>query len=238
MKEKIKLFALAWTFGIAGGLILLILRIFGRLKLRGNIISAKEPNKGLLLISNHPSLWEAAIFPFLFFPNYLWDASFVPLSTPDKKNFYDKRWFIFFRPICIPISREEGSNEAAALKKIVKSLQEGRIVIIFAEGGRTYRGQEFRKSQIKKKTIRPFQSGVGLIARLSKAPIVPVWTEGGQNIIPNKSCESVKMQPFCPRIWNKMAINAGSPLQIPEKMTSRDITLWLEEKLLDLADSF
>lgn len=237
MKEKIKLFALAWTFGIAGGLILLILRIFGRLELRGNIIRAKEPNKGLLLISNHPSLWEAAIFPFLFFPNYLWNTSFVPLSTPDKKNFYDKRWFIFFRPICIPISREEGSNEAVALKKIVKGLQEGRIVILFAEGGRTYRGQEFRKSQIKKKKIRPFQSGVGLIARLSKAPIIPVWTEGGQNIIPNKSCESVKMQPFCPRIWNKMTINASAPLQIPDKMKSREIASWLEEKLLDLADS-
>ena len=236
MNNKIKLFALAWTFGIVGGLMLLVLRIFGRLYLRGSIIGDKEPNKGLLLISNHPSLWEAAIFPFLLFPNYLWDLSFVPLSTPDKKNFYDKRWFVFFRPICIPISREEGSNEAATLKKIVKSLQEGRIVILFAEGGRTYRGQEFRKSQIKKKKIRPFQNGVGLIARLSKAPIVLVWTEGGQNIIPNKSCESVKIQPFCPRIWNKMTIDASVPLQIPEKMMSRDITLWLEEKLLGLAD--
>lgn len=236
MKEKIKLFALAWTFGIAGGLILLILKIFGRLELRSNIISTKKPNKGLLLISNHPSLWEAAIFPFLFFPNYLWNSSFVPLSTPDKKNFYDKRWFIFFRPICIPISREDGGNEVSALKKIIKSLQDGKIVILFAEGGRTYRGQEFRESKSGKNKIRRFQSGVGLIAHQSKAPIVLVWTEGGQNIIPNISCDTAKMQPFCPRIWNKTTINASYPLQIPDKMKSREITSWLEEKILDLAD--
>ncbi|TAN58588.1 hypothetical protein EPN15_00585, partial [Patescibacteria group bacterium] len=102
--KKMRLMATAWTVGIIGGVIFTVLRISGRIKIKG-VLPKQPKDSGLLIISNHPSLWEAGIFPFLLFPRYLLNQRAIPFSTPDKENFYDKWWFALFRPVCVPVPR-------------------------------------------------------------------------------------------------------------------------------------
>jgi len=72
LKDRIRLFVVAWSIGVLGGLLLWLLRITARVKVEGYNRRKLDPkDKGLILIHNHPSLWEPALLPFLFFPWYL-----------------------------------------------------------------------------------------------------------------------------------------------------------------------
>ena len=233
--KKLRLMATALTVGIIGGVIFTILRIFGRIKIKGAL--PKQPkDSGLLIISNHPSLWEAGTFPFLLFPRYLWNWRAVPFSTPDKENFYDKWWFALFRPVCVPVPRGDRKAEIQALQKMISTVQEKGTLILFAEGGRTYKGEGFKESKISGKRIRPFQNGAGAIARRAKPMIVPIWTEGGDKILPNRSCGS-EFYWALPRLWKRMDVIIGQPLAAPDNLKTDELIDWLEDKLLDLADT-
>ena len=145
MKSNIRLIVMAWSIGLLGGLFLWFLRITTRVKVQGYSRSKFDPKgKGLILVHNHSSLWEPALFPFLFSPWYLFSLRFVPFSTPDKINYYDKWWFSFFRAVCIPIERGNLKGEVRALKEMKDRLADGKILILAPEGGRTFKGEEFK----------------------------------------------------------------------------------------------
>ena len=190
-----------WTVGALGGVIFSLLRIFGRIKVLGFDAKKLYPNKkGLIVIYNHPSLWEPGLIPFLFFPFFLFSLRFTPYSTPDKKNFFDKWWFYFIRCFCIPIDREKGRSKG--LRDLIRYVNEGKIVIVAPEGGRTDKGEDFKilrdgKIIIRKKSelsleennfpkIRRFQNGFSALLKFTEAPVLLVWTEGGDKVIPNK----------------------------------------------------
>lgn len=63
----------------------------------------------------------------------------------------------------LPVSY--GSQDAATLRKAVRHVKEGGLIGIFPEGTIARPPRE----------IRPFQPGVGLLARLSKAPVLVLW---------------------------------------------------------------
>ncbi len=63
----------------------------------------------------------------------------------------------------LPVSY--GSQDAATLRKAVRHVKEGGLIGIFPEGAIARPPRE----------IRPFQPGVGLLARLSKAPVLVLW---------------------------------------------------------------
>ena len=90
------------------------------------------------------------------------------------------KWF------CIPIERENEKGRFRGLRKIIKAINAGKIVLVFPEGGRTDKGEEFKvlgqdgTITIKKKgellptdtvRIRRFQKGVSGILKLTKAPV-------------------------------------------------------------------
>ena len=58
-----------------------------------------------------------------------------------------------------------GSQDAATLRQAVRHVKEGGLIGIFPEGTIARPPRE----------IRPFQPGVGLLARLSKAPVLVLW---------------------------------------------------------------
>lgn len=245
MKEKIKLLIVAWSIGLLGGLLLWLLRITARLKVQGYHVRKLDPkNKGLILIHNHPSLWEPALLPFLFFPWYFFSSRFAPLSTPDKMNYYDKWWFSFFRAVCIPIERGNLKGEARALNEMKKKLSQGRVLILAPEGGRTFKGDEYKvimDGQIEvvkdlseidledNKAVRRFKSGISWLVFNTKANVLPVWTEGGERVISNGY--SFKL-PF-PRLWRKTQIKIGEPLDL-EGLPKKEITELLEDTILKL----
>ena len=63
----------------------------------------------------------------------------------------------------LPVSY--GSQDASTLRKAVRHVKEGGLIGIFPEGA-----IERPPGQ-----IRPFQPGVGLLARLTKAPVLVLW---------------------------------------------------------------
>lgn len=245
MKEKIKLLIVAWSVGLLGGLLLWLLRITTRVKIQGyHCRKLNSKNKGLILIHNHPSLWEPALLPFLFFPVYLFSSRFAPLSTPDKTNYYDKWWFSLFRSVCIPIERGNLKGEARALSEMKKKLSQGGVLILAPEGGRTFKGDEYkviRDGQIEvvkdlseidlkdSKVVRRFKSGIGWLVFNTKATVLPVWTEGGEKVIPNEHAFKLPS----PRLWRHSQIKIGEPLNL-EELSKKEITEFLEDTILKL----
>lgn len=77
---------------------------------------------------------------------------------------------------CIPVDRDGGSD-VSAIKRVLKTLQEGKALILFPEGTRSKDG-----------SLQPPKSGVGMIACRARVPVVPVrifdshqaWGRGGR----------------------------------------------------------
>ncbi len=96
---------------------------------------------------------------------------------------------------CIPVDRD-GASDVSAIKRVLKTLQGGKALILFPEGTRSHDGS-FQKPK----------SGVGMIACRAKVPVVPVrifdshkaWGRGGH---------------FTPGV--PVSITYGKPLQVSE----------------------
>ena len=158
--------------------------LFGLLQLLRRI-KVKNPRripawrKNVLIVSNHPSLIETVLIPNLFFWEYvLHPVQFLPISTPDKKNFYDPWWFFWLRPVSIPIDRQNG-NFKDVLRAMLEVLQTGKRLILFAEGGRTFKGKEFVYSRAGHR-LRQLVGGAGLLAVKARSLILPIWVEGAE----------------------------------------------------------
>ncbi len=194
MKEKIEdliRLVLIWTVGILGGISFLLLKLFGRIKVQGyEKRKFIPPKERLIIIYNHPFLWEPAVIPFLFFPFYLFYPNLIPFSTPDTKNYYNRWWFLPFRLFSIPIERE-GRGKLESFRRLLQKMRKGRIVVIAPEGGRTFKGEEFKviesgKIMVKKsceetkksfQKIRRFKQGVFFLMKKTQATLLPIWVE-------------------------------------------------------------
>lgn len=251
MKKTIKLLLVVWTIGLLGGLFFSFLKLIGKVKIQGYEKRKLIPGlRGLILIFNHPSLWEPALLPFLFFPLYLFNSKFIPISTPDKINYYQKWWFWPIRSVCLPIERGNPREEIKFLRKAKEILNEGGIIILAPEGGRTFKGKDFktiRKGKIEitqtplkeSKRIRRFKAGISWLIVETKASILPVWTEGGEKVIPNRSFFPSAYE-LVPRLWKKEAvteIKIGEPFSFSSAASKEAIINFLENTLLRLGES-
>ena len=247
MSKDNRLRILAWTVGILGGLFFWALRATNRIKLEGLDRTTFHPKKdGLILVHNHPSLWEPLMFPFIFFPWYLFSLRYVALSTPDKENYYDKWWFFLIRPVCVAIKRGSPREEMKALKDLRTRLSQGHILALAPEGGRTFKGEQFKIIQngtiitledssqidpIKYTTVRTFKPGVRWLITNSKAQVIPIWTEGGDRVFPNH----YSFRFYFPRLWRQTIIRIGEPLDLTGVPKDK-ITEVLEESVLRLGE--
>ena len=227
---RIKLFIAVWTIGLLGGIIFRILKFFKRIEISGyEKRKLTFSKKGLIVIYNHPSLYEPVLMPFLFSPWYLFSLRLVPFSVPDKRNFYDKWWFVPFRTFCIYIERENAKETFRNIRLMINKLNEGGIIIISPEGGRTFKGDTDGFRRKGNREIRKFKSGIEYLLKKSHANILPVWIEGGEKVIPNKVSFTSTSFLF-PRIWEKVKITLGEPVKSSEINNVSD----LEEKLLSV----
>ena len=241
MKGKIKLFLVVWVIGLIGEFIFLFLLITLRIKFRGyfrflkllfKMLLGKE-KRGLILYFRHTSLCDPASLPFFFFPFYLFFPRFIPYSTSGRK-YHSKGWFSLFRPVSILIDRENAREALKTLREEIKPrLDKGGIVPLAPGGGRAFKGEEWKIIQDGKieitrswdenaKIIRRFQSGIGLLALETDANFLPVWSEGGEKIIPNQATS------FKFRFWHSLKIQIGESFQplkpdkiLPQKEISK-----------------
>jgi len=223
-----------YSVGIVLGLILFLLKITGRIKV---LHPERFPRrkKSFLLVSNHPSLADPIVVLYLFFPDMLFHPlKFTPFHTPDKNNFYNPWYFFWIRPFSISINRNSENSESGGivsfLRRMKRFLENGKRIILFPEGGRTYKGSEFCYSE-KGKRIRKLTDGVGWLAVNTGVPVVPVWMEGTDKFLPN----TPKIKFIFPRFWKKILIKIGNPLKL-DREGIEEATGKIEQLVLNLAD--
>ncbi|MDO8424785.1 MAG: lysophospholipid acyltransferase family protein [bacterium] len=235
MRERLRILFLVWTIGLVGGLIFMVLRVTGRVKISGfNRKKLKLGEKGLIVISNHPSLWEPGVIPFLFFPGYLFSLRLVPVSVVDKADYYNSGWFSPFRFACLPVERRNTKEEMKAMGKMLSHLERGGVLIIYPEAGRTFKGEEFRYSSSGER-IRCFPKGLRKLFLESGSPVLPLWTKGGDRIILNELAHPRFPHFTFPRIWRVLTIRFGDLIEV--NGTSREEVIgMLEDTLLKLGE--
>jgi len=100
----------------------------------------------------------------------------------------------------IPLERE--GIGTGALRTVLELLELGRCVVIFPEGTRSVTGE-----------LQPLKGGVGLLARKTNAPVVPVAIVGNERALRRGS-------PI-PRPV-RIALRYGEPIQIGEDETEEE----------------
>lgn len=227
-------FSPAYFVGISIGLCILILRAFGIWKVRGmeNFPTLEQKGKrGLILVSNHPSLLEPITLTSLFVHWYILRPNYAPWNIAEITN-YKRGLFRLMGSRLIFVDRKKTSSEARAILLAKKILKSGAVVIIFPEGGRTFKGpaDQFRVGKNGKK-IRAFQNGVGFLATQTQAMVLPVWVEGTDMVAPNGDIARYPML----RLWKPVSVTIGQPIIFTNGESAEQATHELERAVLDLA---
>ena len=104
-----------------------------------------------------------------------------------------------------------------SMRTMAKLLREGWSVIIYPEGTRS-----------ETDTIAPFKPGLGVIAKLAKCPVIPIFVSGGRTILPKAT--------YMPRSGT-MRISFGKPLYMHKSESAEDFTKRVETAVLALAQA-
>lgn len=229
-----------WPIGVLWGIVfevLCLLRIF-QVK---NFDHFPYPAEKIIIVANHPSVIDPFLLAGLFFGQYFWHPfKKRPAIIADKANFFDSWWFFWAQLAMIPVERGDRKKEAFCFLQVIKAIESGRPAIIFPEGGRTFKGKddEFHYSE-KRKKIRPFKGGVGLLASRTKCLIVPVWIEGSDKVVPNSKKTLWTKLSWWKLFKKGITIKIGRPIDakdFPAK-NREEITQKIVISLLKLADS-
>ena len=176
LKKTIR-FAALWVIYSLIGLGILLLYLFGRIRIRGAFAHGVRP---LVIVSNHPSLWEPVLLNWFTWPRFMWDYRYIPFSTPDASNYLGKwRWLYWFaegRFEAVP--RGDRVGEMRALIQIKKRARR-YILILFPEGTRT------RPDKIESgSTMSALKPGIGILLTSIDCTVQAMYTEGAAEVLP------------------------------------------------------
>lgn len=233
--KKVIAEAAGYGVGLSFAVLFWTLDKLGLLKVTGWERLPKELKK-IIVVSNHPSLWEPLLLSYLFCRQYIFDFKRAPYNLPDANNYY-RKWFSFLwwpiRARFIPVERDVHgvANFVTVYRAMLKVLRDGGNLIIFPEGGRTSSVTSSEKLQTspKGKKLRYFSDGAAGVALSAKAIIVPVWLDGFEKILPRGS--------WLPRIWRKCSVKIGQPIDASIiRLSKNSLNRFLEKTILALAD--
>jgi 1-acyl-sn-glycerol-3-phosphate acyltransferase len=97
-----------------------------------------------------------------------------------------------YGPLAIPIRR--GTVDTGALRRSLAALRDGRLLIVFPEGGISRDGR-----------LRPFQRGAALLAARAEAPLLPVAIVGTNDALP--------LGRMMPRL-RRVTVRVGRPVAV------------------------
>ncbi|MBI5732926.1 1-acyl-sn-glycerol-3-phosphate acyltransferase [Candidatus Jorgensenbacteria bacterium] len=184
-------------------------------------------NRGILIASNHPSLLEPLLIPVLYFRRYLLNPfRYVPWGTPDWGNFI-KPWYLWwFRCLhTIPIYRGEAASikkTREALNEIIEKLNHRNIVVLFPEGGRTFKRVESKEGEATPR-LGSLKKGFDIVVRNSDCTIMPLWVEGADKVLP-------------PGQWLPRFSKGVITFVIGEKIDAKITRHELSKKLIELSE--
>jgi len=235
MVKKLIAETVGYCVGLSLAILFWTLDKLGLLKVTGWERLPKELKK-IIIVSNHPSLWEPLALSYLFCRQYVFDFKRAPYNLPDANNYY-RQWFSFLwwpiRTRFIPVERNVYSvaNFMTVYRTILKVLDAGGNLIIFPEGGRTSSVviSGALQTSSKGKKLRYFSDGAAAVALSAKAIIVPVWLDGFEKVLPRGS--------WLPRIWRRCSIKIGEPINAGTiQLSKNSLNRLLEKTVLALAD--
>ena len=155
---------------------------------------------GALLIANHTSYADPPV---------------VGTACPRPVNFMAKAELFTIPVLGAVISRtrafpmRRGSGDRAALRRAVRLLREGNVLLIFPEGRRSPDGR-----------VLPPEHGAAFIALASGAPVVPVGVDGADRLLP---VHSPLIRPA------KVRVRFGAPLDLSRWQGQRPTRECLEQ---------
>ena len=161
----------------------LYIRLFHRIQVIG---SSRVPESGpLILVSNHQSYFDPMINNIL--------ASKRPYTGIAGSH------LIRFKPFGLLLKSygtvfvSASAGDKGALKVAIEELKKNRTILIYPEGSRTDDGQ-----------VQPFEKGLLLLIRRSRATVVPVGIDGAFDVWPRGRT--------LPRLRGGIAVAGGSPI--------------------------
>lgn len=232
LKNGLSFWCAVYPAAFVVALIFVVLRLIGWIRVRG-IEKFPRNQKSVLLVSNHPSLWEPVILGALFLPQCLIHPTrYIPWFTPDKRNYTDTWYWGMFKSRFISVPRGKCHEELRSLHELIKVLRSGGCAVLFAEGGRTSKGKKFLRSR-SGKVMRELKQGVGRVVCRTSCTVVPVWVDGAEKILP--------VGTWFPRVWRGMTITVGEsfqrePMRRPRRPDVESATGLISQCLLETAD--
>lgn len=140
-----------------------LFRIVFRARVRGTENLPKEG--AVILAANHMSNWDPPLL-----------ACFMPriVSYMAKEELFEHPVFGTAIRICYAFPVKRGAADRAAIKTAVQVLKGGHCLGLFPEGTRSRTGK-----------MKKAEAGVGLIAAMTGAPVVPAAILGTDKIFAN-----------------------------------------------------
>ncbi|MGO8748172.1 MAG: lysophospholipid acyltransferase family protein [Thermoguttaceae bacterium] len=144
------------------------------------------------------------------------DPPLISAGPPRRMNFLARKTLYGFTPFAllirsfdaIPIDLDGSPMEG--LRESIRRLKQGEMLLVFPEGSRTADGR-----------VGPFESGIGVLARHSKATIVPTAIEGAFDVWP-------KSRPYPHLRLGRVEVQFGPPLLAEEIRRYRETELVAE----------
>ncbi len=115
-----------------------------------------------------------------------------------------------------PIAVDQNGSDLSQLRQMLRHLNDHQMIGIFPEGG----------AQRENRILKPFQEGIGLLARRSEATIVPIWIEGTPQL---KHMLGHFLKP------SRSTVVFGRPFKPRKSMSHQQITDELRRRMLELA---
>ncbi len=188
--------SLYWT---CSNFMYVLFRLIWRLDVEGR--ENLPETGGVLLASNHQSLVDPPLVgccirrhSFYFAKEELFH---IPLLG----------WFLS-QMNAFPVRRFQ--NDIGAFRKAQGLLKNGQVLVLFPEGGRSRPGE-----------IRGAKRGVGMMAYLSSAPVIPVYVDNSAYFLQ----------------FRKLNVVFGTPVQFPEKSAAEpNYQEWADRVVAAIAD--
>jgi 1-acyl-sn-glycerol-3-phosphate acyltransferase len=254
--SQLRFLVVNYVLGPALGIFVCLLEAFGRIKfLHFDRFPLWEGK--LVMVSNHPSLFEPFILPLAGFPwmNFPWlfsplwtqikfslswfgelqkefslSRKLIPANVPDNNNFYGPPYWAILRGINVPIDRNGSAHATIGTTMALKRiLESGGRVLIFPEGSRTFKAiQKSGAASSDGKKLGKLKDGAAWLAIKTNARILPIWVEGADKVLPNNKF------PF-PRLWHRVIVKFGTPFSV-KSITRQEASSEITQALLELAD--